>query len=1185
MRTQIWITMFLVKALMIDPVNSSFAFKDEWDCMNQILFNHEIMDILLKMEESFCQDSIKDPFMLFAQVNASSDEYDQNSPVDSEYLFDGSMIEIEDHEGQSGRSNESADDSNKYYDFKNNGIMDLLTLDFDFEIKSSDLLMTQSHMYDKANSQVDALEIVISDSREDANNSPVKDEFSRARSRELDQGLNDDCDQNQFENDPSVYKSDLRDPISQDVVSQYYGEDEVKIKNITIGISKSRGPIEDDNENNFEDESPASEEDEIINDCKGENTNELPSPENFPGRVHYETSPQRVRPQTTHIIKTTQKPINSNHVDPSELKNLEEPYSPLGEVEKIGSKNSKFMNQSATDSSARDSNSESKTNVSPINRQKLESMPNEAIETTNKPTDDIESKINREKGQDKRSEGTDTIPSPDILDHTFQGLSDNKMSENEEPQTPKTSEESVNSDEGARVEDSKLKENFEDKQKVESGVEQQTPTGQIDVSIKTNTPPTISNQKEQISLPISKTVLKDASTVPANPHQPAEVDQDDIEPDQIEVKSEPPVNSPLPIHTKNENDQAVLPENKQVDQTNTEVFTLKNEDRNQMTVSNSQQPKMVSIISQSPSGDSIATPQIIKTELKALPDSKVSDSDVIPQDPSHNEKENVLPTVNKIEKDPFGSQSTNNIHVSPESEEKEADLLNESKKTGNIQSGVDNFGPPNEEEKQKSEHSDEKIAKANADQLPSTLSNPVDIGTTNADEKKVNDHLFEKIVKPEEDSKIIGSLKLKESDIEDDGKPADPFKSVNNENDPIKSENNENPNSSETEETKVHEDLAKFLNPSQTEDEEKSPDPDLKMRPDNENDVDHTEKSNMKESTQAEDKKDPDEKENSDKDKSQASDPSHGSEPVEEKENIPQEKQGADEIHQSAKTEEKSDSSSTINSHKSILDEKKQEPVLNVDVKSKSNFDVFELQNHLYNNSIEDYDSQKFSIPPMPILKMIHYTTSNRIEGQGTLYAEQNVKNRILQAKKERTRGDVIRQIFSSFALLPRCVQQALRFCRPNEKALIKICETTKSKKSLQKCEMRDFTAVKSCLSGETFINNACYQNCPKGFFDFKLLCLKPSYQKRTTKTYRGEVLDDKNEEFWGDSLVVEKCDKFGEFMEQAGPDYCRANCPKGFLDRGLFCEKPSRFLNQPIFFFDKTNANQVMYDDFYDTS
>jgi hypothetical protein len=164
---------------------------------------------------------------------------------------------------------------------------------------------------------------------------------------------------------------------------------------------------------------------------------------------------------------------------------------------------------------------------------------------------------------------------------------------------------------------------------------------------------------------------------------------------------------------------------------------------------------------------------------------------------------------------------------------------------------------------------------------------------------------------------------------------------------------------------------------------------------------------------------------------------------------------------------------------------------------------------------------------------------------------------------------DTLTSVFKGFALLHKCVQRALEFCKPNKERLLEICRSTND----ASCTFEDFKAVRKCSVDEQLINDRCYKNCPSGFIDYKTVCLKPNYYQRVVKANINEQVPE-SEERWGETLVATKCQKVNPFFRPVGPFFCRMTCPMGFKDFGIFCRKPVRFANQPVFFFDEATIS-----------
>jgi hypothetical protein len=215
-------------------------------------------------------------------------------------------------------------------------------------------------------------------------------------------------------------------------------------------------------------------------------------------------------------------------------------------------------------------------------------------------------------------------------------------------------------------------------------------------------------------------------------------------------------------------------------------------------------------------------------------------------------------------------------------------------------------------------------------------------------------------------------------------------------------------------------------------------------------------------------------------------------------------------------------------------------------------------------------DSKNFIYDNKPTIEINHFGKSkDRSAGSGiTRFVVQTSAPRIMPTTIAQSKVSVANEIFRAFPLLHKCVQKALLFCNPNFDKLKSACEAATGRE----CEVNDFTAKIKCASDEDLINNACYKKCPEGFKDYKYFCLKSTATKRATRAFHGEHLDD-SEELYGDKLVVEKCAKYGKFMADFGPDYCKARCPMDFKDRGLFCQKPARFQKQQVHVFSKLTA------------
>lgn len=230
------------------------------------------------------------------------------------------------------------------------------------------------------------------------------------------------------------------------------------------------------------------------------------------------------------------------------------------------------------------------------------------------------------------------------------------------------------------------------------------------------------------------------------------------------------------------------------------------------------------------------------------------------------------------------------------------------------------------------------------------------------------------------------------------------------------------------------------------------------------------------------------------------------------------------------------------------------------------------------------YDANKYIGPQRPPILLTDpesfavvsgMEVGNKITAQGykarrTVFALQKLAARRQLAAAQMTRVETLTAVFRSFMLLHKCVQRALEFCKPNKQKLLATCESS----SEGSCQFEDFRAVRKCHADEQLLNDRCYRNCPPGFIDFKTLCLKPNYQQRIVKAYINDQLD-QSEERWGETIVATSCQHKNHLLRPVGPFFCRMTCPMGFKDFGIYCRKPVRFANQPVFFFDEQTAGK----------
>lgn len=270
---------------------------------------------------------------------------------------------------------------------------------------------------------------------------------------------------------------------------------------------------------------------------------------------------------------------------------------------------------------------------------------------------------------------------------------------------------------------------------------------------------------------------------------------------------------------------------------------------------------------------------------------------------------------------------------------------------------------------------------------------------------------------------------------------------------------------------------------------------------------------------------------------------------------------------------------------KSEDSQKKEEKTVNPENKNpkkEEGDDKHQLSSLADKISIE-YDPEKFIFPTKkPIIltdkdvfsldskKSKNHKIETGYRQKKTIFALQSYNKRMLSASTQ-SRIEILTKIFKSFPLLHKCVQKGLEFCKPNSQKLVDACEH-KSKSS--NCQYEQFKAVLKCENDEELINNACYKECPKGFTNYRTLCLKPNYHQREIKRNVSRVKDEAKEN-WGQKIRVVDCEKVNENMRSVGPYFCKMVCPLGFKDHGIYCERPVRYLNQPVFYFDENTIKK----------
>lgn len=233
----------------------------------------------------------------------------------------------------------------------------------------------------------------------------------------------------------------------------------------------------------------------------------------------------------------------------------------------------------------------------------------------------------------------------------------------------------------------------------------------------------------------------------------------------------------------------------------------------------------------------------------------------------------------------------------------------------------------------------------------------------------------------------------------------------------------------------------------------------------------------------------------------------------------------------------------------------------------------------IYNRDLEQKDNAKFEdLAHLPFdTNQIREVSINmsRERYNRTMIAFQTAGERALE-EDTRPNKEIAAEMMRLFNLLPPCIQAALKSCKPNSDNLKRFCEDKNSNKA-RKCQANDLSARLECNSNETFINGACYRNCPEGFKDMHFYCQRSDYILRSSNNYDTSSSKDNAKEIYANINGVTKCTEFGSRDRPAGLRYCKSECPEGYLSKGSnLCEKPYRFANQEIITFVNELVNEV---------
>lgn len=159
-----------------------------------------------------------------------------------------------------------------------------------------------------------------------------------------------------------------------------------------------------------------------------------------------------------------------------------------------------------------------------------------------------------------------------------------------------------------------------------------------------------------------------------------------------------------------------------------------------------------------------------------------------------------------------------------------------------------------------------------------------------------------------------------------------------------------------------------------------------------------------------------------------------------------------------------------------------------------------------------------------------------------TVYSEQIIRaerQRRLEMQKPETEEEIVQKMLANLALLPKCVQKAIQTCTgPSPKLTSAFLRQTKIN-------------PENCGPDASVINGDCYKKCPEHFEDNELFCRKPQAKVYSTKYIHALLL------LADERQVKSICP--GELNELG---ICRWNCPDGWRDHGVRCQKPKTKIN-----------------------
>jgi hypothetical protein len=214
----------------------------------------------------------------------------------------------------------------------------------------------------------------------------------------------------------------------------------------------------------------------------------------------------------------------------------------------------------------------------------------------------------------------------------------------------------------------------------------------------------------------------------------------------------------------------------------------------------------------------------------------------------------------------------------------------------------------------------------------------------------------------------------------------------------------------------------------------------------------------------------------------------------------------------------------------------------------------------------------KENLPPLKFKPFFERPSEELGSADRTIIAIQKIGNRLLSGTATQSRVEILIEALRLFPTLHACVQRALEACSPNVKQLLNKCHSETGRE----CSFEGYNAYRQCSDNEDFIDGACYQKCPAGFKDYKVFCMKSNYIPRPASSMSMDKPLGNFVERVSSNIAAARCSEFGPLYTPMGPNHCRINCPTGWRDHGVYCEKPRRYWKQmAVAFDDKVALNE----------